>query len=58
MILEDSLKANISFSTSGDQTIISAPGAGKYLAIDQINFIVAAAVTIQFIDGSTNFGGA
>lgn len=58
MLTEKSYKADISFSTSGDQTIISAPGDGKYLAIDQINFVVAGATNIQFKDGSTNYGGA
>lgn len=51
-------KADISISTSGDNTIIAAPGDGKYLMIDHINFIVSAGVTVQFKDGATNYGGA
>lgn len=57
MILEDSKMASVSFSTSGDQTIIAAPGAGKYIAIDHINFVVAGATNVYFVDGSTQYGG-
>ena len=51
-------KADISISTSGDNTIISDPGDGKFIVIDHINLVPNAAVTIQFKDGTTNYGGA
>ncbi|RJO60391.1 hypothetical protein C4544_05190 [candidate division WS5 bacterium] len=57
MFLEKSYKANIDTATSGDNTIIAAPGAGKYLAIDHINMVPKGGVTIQFKDGSTDYGG-
>ena len=51
-------KADLSISTSGDNTVISAPGAGKYISIDHIHFFPAAAVTVQMKDGATNYGGS
>lgn len=51
-------KADINISTSGDNTIILAPGDGKYLIIDHINLVPAAIVTVQLKDGTTNYGGA
>ena len=50
-------KADINISTSGDNTIIAAPGAGKYLAIDFIQYMPTAACAIQLKDGATNWGG-
>lgn len=50
-------KADINISASGDNTIISAPGAGR-IAIDGIYFVVGSAVDIQLKDGATNYGGA
>ena len=57
MILEDLLKANIDISASGDNQIIAAPGAGKYLAIDHINLIPTSAVTLKFRSGTTDVSG-
>lgn len=51
-------KADININTVGDNVIIPAPGDGKYIAIDHINFIPAAALTLQLKDGVTNYGGA
>jgi hypothetical protein len=51
-------KADISISASGDNTIIAAPGDGRYIAVDHINLFPAAAVTVQFKDGATNYGGS
>lgn len=51
-------KADISISTSGDNTIIAAPGAGKYLAIDFISLLPTTAVGVQMKDGTTAYGGA
>ena len=51
-------KADIDISSSGDNIIISAPGSGKYLAIDFIYIFPASAVTTQFKDGSTAYGGS
>lgn len=57
MILEKRKKADISINTSGDNTIIAAPGAGKYIVVDHINFVTAGAVNVQLKDGTTNYGG-
>jgi len=58
MEFSENLKmASISISTSGDNTIISAPASG-YIAIDHINFIPTTAVNVQMKDGSTAYGGA
>ena len=61
------LKADINISSGGDNTII-APGSGdmpaawengaQFIAIDQINLVPSGAVTVQFKDGSTAYGGA
>ncbi len=50
-------KADINIATSGDNTIIVAPSDGHYLAIDFVSFIPTTAVTVQFKDGTTNYGG-
>lgn len=50
-------KADISVATSGDQTIIAAPGAGKYIAIDFLAIINTTAQTLQLKDGTTAYGG-
>ena len=58
---EEQLKADINFSTSGNHTIISLPAtapASCHIAIDFIMFVVNGATNIQFVDGSTNYGGA
>jgi hypothetical protein len=54
---ENLKKADISISSSGDNTIISAPASG-YIVIDHINFIPTTAVNVQFKDGTTAYGGA
>lgn len=55
---ENLRKADINIAASGDNTIIAAPTiAGNYLAIDFIQFIPTAAVSVQFKDGSTAYGG-
>lgn len=56
--LETLEKADISINTAGDNTVIAAPGDGKYLMIDFIALIPTTAVGVQFKDGSTNYGGA
>jgi len=56
---ENLRKADISISTSGDNTIITAPStSGNYLAIDFISLIPTTAVSVQLKTGSTNYGGA
>ena len=54
---ENLKKADIDISTSGDNTIISAPSSG-YIAIDHINFIPTSDVTVQLKDGTVSYGGA
>lgn len=49
-------KADISISTSGDNTVISAPSTG-YIVIDFIAVLPTSAVTIQLKDGTTAYGG-
>ena len=58
MILEKLNKANVDIATSGNNTIIAAPGAGHYLAIDFIALLPTTAVAVQFKTGSTSYGGA
>lgn len=55
--IEDLLKADINVSTSGDQTIIAAPGDGKYIAIDFLMIVNTTAQTLQLKEGTTNYGG-
>ena len=54
---ENLKKADINISSSGNNTVISAPTNG-YIVIDHINFIATSAVTVQLKDGTTNYGGA
>ena len=53
---ENLRKADIDISSSGDNTIITAPTTG-FIAIDHINFLAGDAVDVQLKDGSTNYGG-
>jgi len=55
---ENLLKADISTASSGDNTVIAAPTAPAYIAIDHINFIPTTAVTVQLKSGTTAYGGA
>jgi hypothetical protein len=55
--LETLEKADIAISTAGDNTIIAAPGDGKYIAIDFAQYLPQQAVNVQYKDGSTNYGG-
>lgn len=48
----------VSFSASGNNTVIAAPSAGKYLAIDFLQFVPAGDVTLTFYDGATAISGA
>jgi len=54
---ENLRKADISISSSGDNTIISAPSDG-YIAIDFITLLPTTAVSVQLKDGTTAYGGA
>lgn len=58
MLLDDLKTATIDITTSGDNTVIAAQGAGTYIAIDHINFIVTTAVGLTFKSGSTSLSGA
>lgn len=49
-------KADINISSSGDNTIIAAPSTG-YIVIDFITLLPTTAVSVQFKDGSTSYGG-
>src|SRR3990167_8156397 len=46
----------VSFSSSGDNTIISDPTQG-YIAIDNINLVPNSAVSLKLITGTTDFSG-
>lgn len=50
--------AVIAISTAGDNTIIAAPGVGKRIYIDHINWLVGAATTLTLKNGSTPVSGA
>ncbi len=56
--IESFRKADINISTAGDNTVIAAPGDGKYIAIDFIQALPAGGMTVQLKDGTTNYGGA
>lgn len=54
---ENLKKADINISSSGNNTIISAPTNG-YIVIDHINFLAgSSSVNVQLKDGATNYGG-
>lgn len=48
----------VSFSATGDNTVIAAPGAGKYLAIDFLQFVPSADVTLTYYAGPQASGTA
>jgi|GEM_PF-1739613 len=56
---ENSRKADIDISSSGDNAIIAAPTTpGNFLAIDFISFMPTTAVEVQLKDGAmTAYGG-
>ncbi len=56
--LETLEKADISINSAGDNTVIAAPGAGKYLAIDYLQYMVNGSVTVQHKAGATAYGGS
>lgn len=49
--IESFEQAAVSFSASGDNTVIAAPGAGKYLAIDLLMFVPTGSVTLTLWNG-------
>jgi len=53
---ENQLQKAITISSSGNNTIISAPTTGT-IAIDQIDFIPDSAVGLKFISGTTDLSG-
>ena len=53
---ENSKNTPVSFSTSGNNTIISAPTQG-YIVIDNLNFVPASAVGAKLIAGSRDLSG-
>ena len=53
---ENQKNAVINISSSGDNSIISAPTNG-FIAIDHINFIPTSAVGVKFVHGSTDISG-
>ena len=61
MLTEDLKTAVIDISSSGDNEIIEEQGAGSYIAIDHINFIVTTAVGVKFVSsgqsGDTDLSG-
>lgn len=48
----------VSFSATGDNIVIVAPGDGKYLAIDFLQFIPSADVTLTLYSGPQASGTA
>ncbi len=52
---EKRIQLSVDTSTVGDNTLIAAPGSGKYLAIDYVVLIVSGgAQEINLLSGSTN----
>lgn len=56
MIVEKQNNVAISIASSGDNTVIAAPTQG-YIAIDNINFVSSAAVSVKLIRGTTDLTG-
>lgn len=48
----------VNFSGSGDNTVIAAPGDGKYLMIDFLQFVPASDVTLTYYNGPSSTGTA
>lgn len=48
----------VSFSATGDNVVIAAPGDGKYLAIDFLMFVPASDVTLTLYKGPQASGTA
>ena len=48
----------VSFSATGDNIVIAAPGNGKYLAIDFLAFVPSADVTVTLYEGPSSSGTA
>lgn len=48
----------VSFSATGDNIVIAAPGAGKYLAIDFLAFVPSGDVTVTYYSGPQASGTA
>lgn len=57
MLIEDLKNAVINISTSGDNDVIAAPGAGKYIAVDHLNLIPTTTVTVTFKSATTSISG-
>jgi len=57
MINEKEKNAVIDISSSGSNAIITAPGDGKYLAIDHINLLATSAVDITLYSETTALSG-
>jgi hypothetical protein len=57
MLVEKLKNAVVSFSSSGDNTIIAAPTQG-YIAIDNLNFVPASIVEVVLKRGTTALSGA
>lgn len=53
MKVDRKARARININTAGDNTIISAPGEGKYIAIDHLHFISSGGTNAIILkDGS------
>lgn len=50
-------KADVNIATVGDNTVIAAPGDGKYIMIDFIMLVFSGNTSLQMKDGATNYGG-
>lgn len=48
----------VNFNGTGDNTVIAAPGAGKYLAIDFLAIVPSADVTLTIYSGPNASGTA
>jgi len=49
--------ATINISSSGDNTIVVAPGAGKRIYVDYVSFLPTTAVAVTFKSGTTALSG-
>lgn len=57
MILDNPIRASISISSAGSNTIVTAPTSPAYLVVDYILLVPASQTTIQILSGSTALTG-
>lgn len=57
MIVENPIRASVSISSAGSNTIVTAPTSPAYLVVDYLLLVPASQTTIQVLSGSTALTG-